>query len=62
MLLYIVATNRVVSVVVAVQRPEEGKAHGVQHPIYYISEMLTDSKQRYPHYQKLAYRVFLSVR
>jgi hypothetical protein len=62
MLLYIAATNRVVSAVVAVERPEEGKAHGVQRPIYYISEVLTDSKQRYPHYQKLAYGVFLSAR
>jgi hypothetical protein len=46
MLLYIAATNRVVSAVVAVERPKEGKAHGVQRPIYYISEVLTDSKQR----------------
>jgi hypothetical protein len=52
----------VVSAVVAVEQPEEGKAHGVQCPVYYISEVLTDSKQRYPHYQKLAYGVFLYAR
>lgn len=62
MLLYIAANNRVVSAVVAVERPEEGKAHGMQCPVYYISEELTNSKQRYPHYQKLAYGVFLFAR
>jgi hypothetical protein len=62
MLLYIAATNRVVSAVVVVERQEEGKAHSVQRPVYYVSEVLTDSKQRYPHYQKLAYGVFLSAR
>ena len=37
-----------------VERPDEGKTHGVQRPIYYLSEVLTPTKQRYPHYQKLA--------
>ena len=30
--------------------------------MYYISEVLTESKQRYSHYQKLAYGVFLALR
>ena len=34
----------------------------MQHPTYYLSEVLTESKQRYPHYQKLAYGVFLASR
>jgi hypothetical protein len=50
MLLYIAATNRVVFAMLAVERPEEGKAHGVQRPVYYISEVLTDTKQHYSHY------------
>jgi ribonuclease HI len=62
MLLYIAATNRVVSVVVAVERPEDGKAHNMQQPVYYVSEVLKESKQRYPHYHKLAYGVFLATR
>ena len=48
MLLYIAATNRVVSTVMVVERPEEGKAYPVQRPVYYLSEVLTESKQRYP--------------
>jgi hypothetical protein len=41
-----------------VERSEEGKAHGVQRPVYFLSEVLSSSKRRYPHYQKLAYSVF----
>ena len=32
MLLYIAATNQVVSTMLVVERPEEGKMHGVQRP------------------------------
>ncbi|KAK1629030.1 hypothetical protein QYE76_003345 [Lolium multiflorum] len=62
MLLYIAATNKVISLVIVVVRKEEGFEHGVQRPVYYISEVLTESKQRYPHFQKLAYGVFLGSR
>lgn len=34
----------------------------MQWPIYYISEVLSDLKQRYPHYQKLVYGVFMAAR
>src|SRR4051812_38666680 len=37
LLLYIVGTHQVVSIILVVERPEEGKTHGVQHPIYYLS-------------------------
>src|SRR3954466_14149909 len=53
MLLYIAATNRVVSVVVVVERNEGDKS--IQRPVYYLSEVLSASKQNYPHYQKMAY-------
>ena len=53
MLLYIAATNQVVSIALVVERAEEGKIHGVQRPVYYLSEVLSPTKQRYPHYQKL---------
>jgi hypothetical protein len=59
MLLYIAATSRVVSIVLVVERAEAGKVNGVKHPIYYLSEVLTPAKPRYPHYQKLAYVVYL---
>jgi hypothetical protein len=56
------ATNRVVSIVIVVERKEEAHEYGVQRPVYYVSEVLTESKQRYPHYQMLAYGVFLASR
>ena len=62
MLLYLAATNKVISLVIVVERKEEGLEYGVQRPVYYISEVLTESKQRYPHFQKLAYGVFLGSR
>jgi hypothetical protein len=62
LLLYIAATHQVVSTVLVVERSEEGKTHGVQRPVYFLSEVLSPSKQRYPHYQKLAYSVFMTAR
>jgi hypothetical protein len=62
LLLYIAATYEVVSMVLVVERSEEGKAHGVQRHVYFLIEVLSSSKQRYPHYQKLAYSVFMMAR
>jgi hypothetical protein len=59
MLLYIAATNRVVSAVVVVER-EGGKT--VQRPVYYLSEVLSTSKQNYPHYQKMMYGVYMAAK
>ena len=62
MLLYIAMTNKVISVVTIVEHEEEGHKHEVQRPTYYLSEFLTESKQRYPHHQKLSYGVFFASR
>ena len=62
MLLYIAATSRVASTVIIVQRPEEGRAQPVQRPVYYLSEVLSASKQNYPHYQKMCYGVYLTAK
>jgi hypothetical protein len=59
MLLYIAATNQVVSPALVVERAEDGKEHKVQRPVYYLSEVLSLTKQRYPHYQKLAYAIYM---
>jgi hypothetical protein len=62
MLLYITATPRVISIVIMVERTEEGKELPVQCPVYYLSEVLTLSKQNYPHYQKVAYGVYMAAK
>jgi hypothetical protein len=48
MLLYMAATNRVVSIVIVIERKEEAQEYGIQRLVYYVSEVLTESKQRYP--------------
>jgi hypothetical protein len=52
----------VVSTVLVVERSEEGKTHGVQRLVYFLSEVLSPSKQCYPHYQKLAYNIFMTAK
>jgi hypothetical protein len=44
LLLYIVATHQVVSIVLVVEISEEGKAHGVQRPVYFLSKVLSPTK------------------
>ena len=48
LLLYIVATTQVVIAALVVEQEEEGHALKVQCPVYFISEVLSDSKTRYP--------------
>jgi hypothetical protein len=60
MMLYISATSTVVSAAIVVEREEEGYVYKVQRAIYYISEVLTDSKIRYPHVQKLLYALLIT--
>jgi len=62
LLLYIVATTHVVSTAIVVERPEEGHAYGVQRPIYFISEVLSESKVRYPSIQKVLYGILITSR
>jgi hypothetical protein len=44
LLLYIAATYQVISTVLVVERSEEGKTHGVQRPVYFVSEVLSPTK------------------
>ena len=62
LLLYIMATMQVVSAALVVEREEEGHALKVWHPMYFISEVLSDSKTRYPQIQKLLYAVLIAKR
>jgi ribonuclease HI len=60
--LYMAATTQVISAVIVVERTEEGHTLPVQRPVYYISEVLSDTKTRYPQVQKLLYAVVLARR
>ena len=62
LLLYIVATTQVVSATLVVEREEEGHALKVQRHVYFISEVLSDSKTRYPQIQKILYVVLITKR
>jgi hypothetical protein len=59
--LYVAATTQVVSAVIMVERIEEGHALPVQRPVYYISEVLSETKARYSQVQKLLYVVVLTL-
>nr|AAT44283.1 putative polyprotein [Oryza sativa Japonica Group] len=62
LLLYVSATSQVMSAVLVVEREEEGHVQKVQRPIYFVSDVLANSKTRYPQVQKLLYGVLITVR
>jgi hypothetical protein len=53
MLLYISATTQVVNAVLVVEREEPGRSQKVQRPVYFVSELLSDSKSHYSQMQSL---------
>ena len=48
LLIYIIATSRVISTTIVVEREEVGHAYKVQRSVYFISEVLNESKTHYP--------------
>jgi ribonuclease HI len=62
LLIYVAATTQVVSAAIVVERREEDLALLVQRPVYFISEVLSETKVRYPQIQKLLYAVILTRR
>jgi len=50
----------VVNTTIVVERAEEGNIYKVQWPVYYISEVLLESKAKYPHVQKLLYALLIT--
>ena len=62
LLIYVAATTQVVSAAIVVERQEEGHALPIQRPVYFISEVLSETKIRYPQIQKLLYAVILTRR
>jgi hypothetical protein len=60
LLIYVAATTQVVSAAIVVERREEGHALLIQRPVYFISEVLSETKICYPQIQKLLYAVILT--
>jgi hypothetical protein len=62
LLLYLAVTTHVVSTAIVVDRQEDGHAYLVQRPVYFVSEVLLESKACYQPVQKLLYAVLITTR
>ena len=62
LLLYIAATTHVASTALVIERDEPGHVYKVQRPVYFISEVLGESKLRYAQVQKLLYAILITSR
>ena len=51
-----------VSAALVVEREEPGHALKVQHPVYFISEVLTETKSWYPQTQKHLYAIVMATK
>jgi hypothetical protein len=61
-LLYLAATTYVVITTIIIKRQEDGHAYPVQPPVYFVSEVLSESKACYQPVQKLLYAVLITSR
>jgi hypothetical protein len=62
LLLYLAATTHVDSTTIIVERQEDSHTYSVQRPVYFFSEVLSESKARYQLVQKLLYAVLITSR
>ena len=59
LLIYITTTSRVISTAIVVEREEAKHSYKVQRPVYFINEVLNESKTCYPQVQKLLYAIMV---
>jgi dsDNA-binding SOS-regulon protein len=60
LLLYLAATTHVVNSAIIVERQEDGHAYQVQRPVYFVNDVLSESKEHYQPVQKILYAVLIT--
>jgi hypothetical protein len=60
--LYVSATSNVISTAIVVERGELDTNRKIQYPVFFISEVLSDSKTQYFHIMKLTYALLIMSR
>jgi hypothetical protein len=59
--LYISTTSNVVSTTIIIERGQSNTNRKVQYPVYFFSDVLSNSKARYFHIMKIAYALLITA-
>jgi hypothetical protein len=60
--LYILATSNMVNIAIIIEWGESDTNRKIQYPVYFVSEVLSDSNTRYFHIMKLLYALLITSR